>query len=152
MENDFLEKTLESIIFENKDNIWEKGFPILYKNTERQYQIDSRRIDLFSYEEIDDVFYFKIFELKRGVIDNKALLQISDYYFRILMKNKGVYKDYKYDLYLIGNNYDNDVLSTCLLSEFLHFYTYKYDYSGIKFEKMSKTHSEFKEIVTNGIK
>ena len=36
MENDFLEKTLEDIVFENKENINKRGFPMLYKNLERQ--------------------------------------------------------------------------------------------------------------------
>lgn len=31
MENNFLEKTLEDIIFENKENLKERGFPLLYE-------------------------------------------------------------------------------------------------------------------------
>ena len=145
MKNDFLEKTLEDIIFENKDVISERGFPSLYKNTERQYQINSKRIDLFSYEEVDNVFYFKIFELKRDVVHPDAFHQIADYFWQIgvSLKDKG-YTDCKYELYLIGNDFHSDLFNYCFISEFLHLYQYKYDYDGIKFEKMGRTIAECK--------
>ena len=69
MIDNFYESTLEKIIIKNKSEISKNGFPSLYKNVENQYVLSNgRRIDIFSWEVFDNIFYCKIFELKRGDI------------------------------------------------------------------------------------
>jgi len=50
MKSDFLEKTLENMIFNNPVQIEERDFPYLLKNTLSQFILPSKRkIDLFSF-------------------------------------------------------------------------------------------------------
>lgn len=150
MENDFLEKTLEDIIFENRHNIHERGFPIIIGEMRRQMTNDyGRRVDLISVGNVNNIKNISIYELKKGKIDYNAYFQIVRYFFDICMENKKYnIGDFNIQLYLIGNEVDDEVLIAASLSNFVHIYTYKYDYDGIKFDKMSCTWDEMKEKVT----
>jgi hypothetical protein len=55
MTPDFFEETLESIIYEEKEECVKRGFPALYKHTVRQYILPSgRKIDLLTFEFEED--------------------------------------------------------------------------------------------------
>lgn len=144
MENDFLEKTLEDIVFENKEMINKRGLTMLYKNLERQVYTKSGKImDLVNFEEKDGIYCFTIYELKKGKIDFLAYSQILTYFFEETIRVKKLYKGFKVNLVLIGNSYEDNVLIACATSDIVDVYTYKYDFDGIKFEKMTKSFTEF---------
>lgn len=148
MESNFLEKDLEDIIFENKYKIHERGLPILYEELERQYHINGKRIDLLNYECGDDnSINFTIFELKKGKIDFNAYSQIVDYFFDQCIFTKKHKKILKANLVLIGNSFDENVLLSCILSDIIELYVYKYDYDGIRFQKVSKGYTEFMDMI-----
>jgi len=149
MESNFLEKDLEDIIFENKDKIHERGLPILYEELERQYQVNGKYIDLFNYECGDDnSINFTIFELKKGRIDFNAYTQIVNYFFDQCLFTKKHKNIFKVNLILIGSSFDESVLLSCILSDIIDIYIYKYDYDGIRFERVSKGYTEFMGIIT----
>ena len=150
MENDFLEKTLEDIIFENKDNIAKRGFPIFYKNLERQvYTRNGKIMDLVNFEETDGIYYFTIYELKKGNIDFNAYSQILNYYFEEVLRVRKLFKNFKVNLVLVGNSYEENVLIACAASDIIDVYIYKYDYNGIIFEKTTKGFTEFTKLEIN---
>ena len=147
MENDFLEKTLEDIVFENKFNIKERGFPMFYENLDRQvYTKNGKIMDLVNFEEKDGVYYFTIYELKKGKIDFSAYSQVLSYYFEEVIRVKSLFKNFKVNLVLIGNSYEENVLIACAASDIIDVYIYKYDYNGIIFEKMTKGFTEFTKL------
>lgn len=145
MANDFLEKNLEDIIFENKNNIHEKGFPKISGDMHRQFCIGMKRLDLVSIEQLGDTRNVCIYELKKGKIDYNAYFQLVGYFFDFCLEHKrNNLGDLNLHLYLIGSEVEDNVLYAALLSEFIHIYTYKYDYNGIIFEKVSCGWSEMK--------
>ena len=150
MESNFLEKDLEDIIFENKNKIHERGLPVLYEELERQRDIKGKRIDLFNYECVgDDSINFTIFELKKDKIDFNAYAQIVQYFFEECVFFKKHKKILKANLVLIGKDFDESVLLSCILSDIIDIYVYKYDYDGIRFQKVSKGYTEFMDIIAD---
>jgi hypothetical protein len=147
MEVDFLEKNLEDIIFENKDIIHMRGFPEIKGDLFRQFvNHNGKRLDLFSVDKSDEnVRNVSIYELKKGKIDHDAYFQLVGYFFDFCVENKkNNYGNFNLQLYLIGSEVDEHVLISASLSEFVHIYTYKYEYDGIRFYKMSSPWSEMK--------
>src|SRR5579871_3922858 len=105
--NDFLEKTLEDIIYDHKEIIHERGFSKFYKNTERQFRLPNGQIiDLFTFEIMDDILYFKIIELKRLELNLSSIWQIYSYFQFIWEQCVNRYKDVKYELILAGRTAD----------------------------------------------
>lgn len=134
---DFLEKTLEEIVFENKDTVKDRGFMSFYQHTFRQYYLPSgKKIDIFSYEIVDNILYFRIVELKKECLNYAAFKQIMVYFFEVLEHTLGHFSKVEGKLTLVGKILDTDAF---LLSEnggLLEFYLYKYTYDGIYFKKV----------------
>lgn len=146
--SNFLEKTLEDIIYENRDIIQNRGFPKLLRHTKRQLKLPSGFIiDLFSFQIDTNVLHFKIIELKRDTITMDSIAQIGRYYDEISWLTSA-YPFVNYDLILVGKEIDNAALAAWRISQRLFLYTYKYDYNGIKFDQ--RTESLFDKFPSEG--
>jgi hypothetical protein len=99
--SNFLEKTLEDIIMSNLDKMPSKGLDVFYKNTVNQIPFDTKIADIFTWEEIDDVLYCRIIELKKDCVDEAAIWQIFNYkidLFLFIFKKNPYIKDIKIEL------------------------------------------------------
>jgi|SRR6185369_4645310 len=137
--SDFIEKTLEDIVFENKETICERGFPFLLDHTFRQFYLPSKRkIDLFSYSINEQSFSCRIFELKRECLMPKHILQVLEYALEIFYNLKPYY-DVHIEKFIIGNDIDKP--TAALIEDKLDFeaYTYRYCYNGLFFKKYLST-------------
>lgn len=66
----FLETDIEQIIFDNRNDLHNRGFIKFLKNTNRQHRLPSGKIiDLITFQVDDDAIRFKVIELKRGEIN-----------------------------------------------------------------------------------
>jgi len=135
--NNFLEKTLEQIIMSNLDKMPSKGLDIFYKNTVNQIAFNTNIADIFTWEEIDDVLYCRIIELKKEHVDLNAFKQIFNYKYDLFIfihKNYMHIKDIKIELILIGCTFKDDL---DLISAYvgLRLYEYTYGIDGIVFKE-----------------
>ncbi len=141
---DFLEKTLETIIFENQETIKERGFTEILEITERQFRLPSGKIiDLLSWDIQGDVLFVNVIELKKGCIDEAAFFQGLDYYCEFLGITLGCFADVKAELILVGNSLSYNVNRLKTLNIPVTPYLYKYNYDGITFTKANKTLSDY---------
>jgi len=135
--NNFLEKTLEDIIMSNLGKMPSKGLDIFYKNTVNQISFNTCIADIFTWEEVDDVLYCRIIELKKDCVDESAFWQILNYKFDLfcfISKNYKNIKDIKIELILIGSSFNDNI---DLVSSYtgLRLYKYEYGVDGIIFNK-----------------
>ncbi len=135
--SNFLEKTLEDIVMSNLDKMPSKGLDIFYKNTVNQMAFKAGIVDIFTWEEVDNVLYCRIIELKKDCIDEGAFWQVFNYkvdLFLFICKDYGYIKDIKIDIVLIGSSFKENVE---LISYYagLKLYKYVYDIDGIVFEE-----------------
>lgn len=138
MPSDFLEKTLEEMVFFNQEEAINRGFPEFYKNTKNQFRLPSGKIiDIFSFEIIDDVFYCKIFELKRDQINIQTAYQAIGYGREVAKLTGSYYKSKDIQLYLVGSDMDTEFFNLSSWGANFHAYVYQYKIDGIKFEAMS---------------
>ena len=134
--NNFLEKTLEDIIMSNIDKMPSKGLDIFYKNTVNQITFGTCIADIFTWEEVDDVLYCRIIELKKEKIDESSFWQVFNYkidLFIFIIDNYKHIKDVKIDIVLIGCFFNANVEFISNYSG-LKLYKYNYDIDGITFE------------------
>lgn len=153
MPSDFLEKTLEDIVFENKSIIHTKGFPKFKKNVFRQVAMPSgRKIDIFSYEIKDGKLYADIFELKLDRINTDAVCQAYNYFSELFQVIEGGFRSFDIHIVLIGRKYDTiDIFNKMNLS--YSCYTYDYTMDGIMFTCHRERNEKFKpeESFINGL-
>lgn len=133
--SDFLEKTLEDIIVSNLDKMPSRGLDIFYKNTASQISFGAGIIDIFTWEEIDDVLHCRIIELKKDCVQEDAFWQAFNYkidLFIFLSQKYKYIKDIKIELVLIGPSFKENVL---FISSYagLKCYEYRYGIDGIAF-------------------
>jgi len=155
--SDFLEKTLEDIIYENQDTIHERGFPALHNNTYRQFPLPSGRfIDLLSFTIEKNVIYISLFELKKENLNIDSLLQLLSYGSEVRVLCSPHFSRVEMDMVLIGSDYDEKI--GALLAEMLpvEIYLYKYLINGIFFKRMQSTyelmdHEEIKKTILYSI-
>jgi hypothetical protein len=148
MPNDFLEKTLEELIFTNKENLGNRGFPSLLKNTLKQFRLPSGLIiDLLSYE-IDDNqnMAVKIYELKRAKINAGAVFQLLTYEAEIFQLCFSHFPNIHIENYLIGSEMDANVFLLNNGHFNLNVLLYDYKFDGLYFRPQAKyedfTHEE----------
>jgi len=133
--NNFLEKTLEDIIMSNLDKMPSKGLDIFYENTVNQISFWNGILDIFTWEEVDDVLFCRIIELKKDFVDEDAFWQVFNYKLDLFVfiheKHKHI-KDIKIELVLIGHSFKENV---CFISSYagLKLYKYAYGIDGIVF-------------------
>lgn len=144
--NDFLEKNLEDIIYDNQNDISKRGFNEILQITERQFRLPSGKIiDLLTLDIVGDVLCVNIIELKKGVIDSAAFFQGLNYYNEFLSIVLGCFADVKAELILVGNSATQEIRDLLPLNAPVVPYLYKYDYDGIYF---TKVHGSFiKEVI-----
>lgn len=132
MPNDFLEKTLEDIIFENKSTIFLRGIPEFLKRTFRQFILPSgKKIDIISFEILEEELFVQIWELKRDVINIDAICQAYDYLWEFM----GAVHDFKKinsEIILIGKQYNPISIMSDIKSK-ISIFTYSYGMDGITF-------------------
>lgn len=149
MPSDFLERTLEDIIYESRATIHERGLPPFYKNTKRQFRLPSgKTIDIFTWEidEKDSSFYARIYELKKELLTEAALLQILGYYEEIFCAVKVDYKTVVIENILVGTAYTNTLRKIQHITDDIKMFSYKYCYDGVRFKQYGITRSVVHQI------
>lgn len=142
----FLEKNLESIIFETDNSILQsKGLDIKGVKSRQKKIGNYGRIDLVSCQEVDNSFLFTIYELKKDKITDSSILQCLRYKkgFISYLESINFWFNFSIKLVIIGQNVDLKselLLSIDLIRDFngnrlIDVYTYKYESDGILFEK-----------------
>lgn len=145
MPNDFLEKTLEEIIFENRDKVHGRGFPNFLANAKRQFIMPIYgTCDIFSWEISEKSFKGKIFELKKDKVDINTLSQVIGYGKQLdaILINR--FQNIDISLYAIGNEIDTNVLNLAYWGLNVHIYTYDYSFDGLVFEKVGNLNTPHK--------
>jgi hypothetical protein len=149
--NDFLEKNLEDIIFENLPHLPELGFPRLCEKTYRQFVIpgSSQRIDIISFTDCGDTVKCKIFELKKGELNMDAGVQLASYCIdmRVLLSAK--YKNVIIEPYLVGTSYHRHLWFTIACGLSINLVTYSYGIEGIRFYQSERKPSTIKSLMNN---
>ena len=149
----FLEKDLEQIIFETRNELLrEKGLEISGKKV-RQLRLGNYGIaDLVTITKpgfiiskdpkyngfFEDSIYIDIYELKQDKISVSAFLQACGYYKGIskyISKHNKLKKDYKIRLNLVGKTIDttSEFIYLSDIFEDVNFFTYDYGFEGISF-------------------
>jgi len=153
MPNDFLEKTLEDIIFENKESISERGFPFLLDNTLRQFALPSgKKIDLFSYSISENSLCCKIFELKRECLKVAHVLQVLDYSNEIFFMTHPSFENVSIERFIVGNDIDSSTVAVVEDIHNLETYLYKFLYNGLYFKKYASKWEFEPEVLNKMIK
>jgi len=133
MPSDFLEKTLEDIVYENRYEIHNRGLCRIKRTAFRQVYLPSgRKIDILAYDLIDGHLYFDIFELKKDCINTEAVAQAINYLDEINQLIKGAFRGHTAKIIMVGRK--------CEQMPFLDYltvpvsvYTYDYQMEGISF-------------------
>lgn len=134
--NDFTEKTLEEIIFENRDKVSERGFPFFLKNSIRQFILPSGlKVDLFSFEINEDSICCRVFELKKENLDTDSLCQLLRYCTEIYSLLIPHFTNISIDKFLIGKKVCDDLSLLHLHLVDVELYTYTYNFDGVFFHK-----------------
>lgn len=137
-----LEKPLEDIIFENKDKIHKYGFIYFSSKAFRQYLLPSgKKIDIVTWERLDDEVYLDIIEIKKDSISGRnGIVQAYEYAAEltdILFSESGVNTIYL-KIILVGYDY-TDLSVTKFLSFLPDIYTYiTCPLDGTKFTQVSE--------------
>lgn len=137
MPSNFLEKTLEDIIYENRKEIHYKGLPKFKKVAFRQVYLPSGRIiDILSYDLSNGYINFDIYELKKDYINNDAVCQAIRYWDEIEQLIKGSFKGYSVKIIMIGKNSDQMPFLDHLNIP-VSVYEYDYQLNGISFNEVN---------------
>lgn len=154
MNNDFFEKTLEQIIIQNQKIIHQKGFPQLLEHNISQFILPSGcKIDILSFS-IDTTLEgisFKVFELKREMIQIEALCQVSEYASQLYMLCCPHFKYINIERFVVGTDYSTQVRSIMDAQVSIEIYLYKYTINGVAFKKsesfMESSHNEVDKLL-----
>ena len=142
-EQKFLERDLEDIIMDNLESVANRGLTCkFYKNTERQFTVSNlnNRIDIFSYEIIDDILHCIIFELKRNELNWGAIEQAHTYLYKIIRQFEGVIKGIRYEIILIGKDDGIGLYNDCIWGlRNVRLFEYDYKIDGIYFTETFNT-------------
>lgn len=140
MPSDFLEKTLEAIIYENHKAIPGRGLKLKYTHIDRQFALPSgKKIDLLNWQIVDDVLYATIIELKKDQLSESALWQVLGYLDEFTCHSVGRFPDMQIDIMLIGDEFNQNIAQFLQVSAYVSVYTYKYSYDGILFQEIENS-------------
>lgn len=133
MPNDFLEKTLEDIIYENRNIIHTRGLPELKRNAFRQVILPSgKKIDILGFEIQDGNLSCDIYELKRETINADAICQAYGYFQELKSLTKNHFRTFNAKIFMVGKKYEPvSVLDALDIS--VQVFTYQYQMDGIRF-------------------
>lgn len=133
---DISEKNLETMIFKNRHTIHERGFIKFYANTERQFRLPNGLIiDIFTYEVIDDVLFFKIIELKVTAMTPDAIFQLIRYFSFLHVYTQDQFKNVKWELILVGCDHTEHSLDIMGLGIKISFYEFEFGFNGLFFKR-----------------
>lgn len=135
--NEFFEKTLEEIVFDKRETIHEKGLDIFYKHAERQVCLRGKRIDILTWEIVDNVIFARIIEFKREKLNEAALFQAAEYYIDFILCTMSNFKDYKVEIVLIGTESCKNIGLITPLTNLIKVYEYHFGFDGISFKPAS---------------
>lgn len=152
---DFLEKDLEQIIFEtdNKE-ITKRGLFITGKKFTQIPLGNYGRLDLVTisrhvgWESQPATVMITIYEFKKDCVDVSAFLQVLKYFKGIerWFNQKDRFSDciIEFKVVLVGKSVvlNNSLVYITDLCEDICFYTYSYEFDGIRFKKHSDYHLE----------
>jgi hypothetical protein len=144
---DFLEKTLEDIIYQNRHFIVERGFPVPEDNMLRQVMLPSgTRMDLFAYDILDEnSIRCTIYELKKGEINIDSLIQISAYHFEVRGLLQPHFQNILIEKILVGSCWSPEFYAVFNALSDTFVYIYEYLIDGIQFEQLCKRETMFKK-------
>lgn len=129
------ESTLEGMIINNIGFVQMRGFPELHSTINRQFLLPTGKVcDIFSYELKDNTFNCKILELKRGELGIAALLQLIEYGELVAKHSVWSFDKVNIELYLIGSEINNELLSLFGWGLNVKLLTYEYKFDGIHFD------------------
>lgn len=132
---DFLEQTLEDIIFSNRNIIHEKGLSRLYQNSIRQFVLPSgKKIDIFSFEIKDCVIEFSVIELKKDKGDLQTIVQAIEYYGELCEIMNSNFSIHVGKIIVVGSDIKQNPLPF-LLNIPVEIYSYEYLIGGIAFKR-----------------
>lgn len=139
---DFSEKSLETMMFENRKEIHERGFDRFYENVIRQFRLPNGGIiDLFTFEIENNELKFRIIELKKGCIDSAAYWQIFGYFIEVASKTEHDFEKVTYELVLVGESLTEEIETMVMVGTDLAIYTYSFGYDGLVFNCHANTPS-----------
>jgi len=143
MPNDFLEKTVETLIFENKRDIERYGLCKFRSTVFRQLILPSgKKLDIFAFDLVDGHIYIDIYELKLECINTDAVAQAYNYLVEIADLIKGDFKSYDFHIIMIGKRYE-----PIPIFEKMNFpysvYTYDYQIDGMRFNLRQKVKRQY---------
>ncbi len=135
MPTDFLEKTVEDIVFENKEVIHNYGLPKFRKTVFRQFVLPSgKKLDIVAFDLIDGHLILDIYELKRHEINTDAICQAYNYFIQVTQLTAGKFKSVDIHIIMVGRWYDPFMLFEKMELPF-SVYTYDYKLTGMTFRK-----------------
>lgn len=146
MPNDFLERTLEDIVFERRDNVHEKGLPIFYKNAARQVRLRCGKVmDIFTWEINENILTARIIEFKREEIKEAAYWQALDYFMELWADTLSHFDNYNVEIILIGTKISEKVEIAMMTSNMVRAFTYEYGFDGVEFRELESNYNKGKE-------
>lgn len=135
MPNDFLEKTLEDIIFENKAEIHKKGLPKFRSNTFRQFYLPSgKKIDIISFDLYQGTLWVDLYELKKDTVDTASICQAYNYLHEFTGLIHGGFNDCHINIIMIGKKYEPISLLNAMNIN-ISVFVYDYGMNGPQFLK-----------------
>lgn len=143
MLNDFLEKTLEDIIYNNRDVIHSRGLSKIKSNAYRQVILPSgKKIDILGFEIKSGVLCCDIYELKREVINADAICQAFNYYTELKFITKNFFSNIDAKIIMVGRKYEPVSIINALPVP-IDVFTYEYYMDGIVFNEVSDRYTSF---------
>lgn len=135
MPTDFLEKTVEDIVFENKEVIHNYGLPKFKKTVFRQFVLPSgKKLDIVAFDLTEGHLSLDIYELKRHEINTDAICQAYNYFIQVTQLTAGKFKSVDIHIIMVGRWYDPFLLFEKMELPF-SVYTYDYKLNGMRFKK-----------------
>lgn len=135
MPNDFYEKTVEDLIFDNRANIHLHGLPKFRNTSFRQFVLPSgKKMDIISYDIIEGNLIVDIYELKRLSIDTDAVCQAYNYYTELLSITSSRFRSVEIQIIMIGRTFAPIPIFEKMNLPF-SVYTYDYKFTGVSFQK-----------------
>lgn len=143
MPSDFLEKTLEDIIFENRGMIHTRGLDAFKLTAFRQVVLPSgKKMDIIAYKIVGGHISIDLYELKKDTINLDAICQAYNYFAEMSVHLCGSFKTYDIHIIMIGRRYEPIPLFDKMKLP-VSVFVYDYGLNGISFTKMQSRQSVF---------
>lgn len=143
MPSDFLEQTLEDIIFENRYIIHTKGLNPFKRTSFRQVILPSgKKLDILTYDITEGHISIDLYELKKECINLDAILQAYNYFTEVSTCICGNFKTFDIHIIMIGRRYDPPPLLEKMKLP-ISVFVYDYELNGISFTKMQSRYELF---------